>query len=310
MLSMEVGCHMRRFLYCTLCAFGVVVAPMSSRAVDLKTVDRTITRQPDYKTLPKYCLLVFGPEAKTRVWLVEDGKRLFVDRNANGDLSDDGEPVPAIDERELTTIDFATKRPSELNDWDYEAGEIKTADGERHTGLHIMRWKLGDQPVNHGVLVNVGGKVPQYSGWGPVFAAKPADAPIMHFGGDYDVTPLRNKELGLDKPPSRFSIGFFSPGLGKQSSTRISIEALPEDVVPQAEIVWPAKDPAIGTIRTTLPLDHRCCYWEFYNTDVKIPDGAGEGKALVTVTVPGELPFRFAKQTFELPVVAKGKPIE
>jgi hypothetical protein len=36
-------------------------------------------------------LLVFGTDARDRVWLVHDGDTLFVDRNGNGDLTDDGE---------------------------------------------------------------------------------------------------------------------------------------------------------------------------------------------------------------------------
>ena len=34
---------------------------------DLTKIDRTIAKEPAYKSKPKYCLLVFGPEAKTRV---------------------------------------------------------------------------------------------------------------------------------------------------------------------------------------------------------------------------------------------------
>jgi hypothetical protein len=39
----------------------------------LSGVDRTLTREPAYRSGSRYCLLVFGPEAKTRVWLVQDG---------------------------------------------------------------------------------------------------------------------------------------------------------------------------------------------------------------------------------------------
>src|SRR5262249_50065817 len=63
---------------------------------DLTKIDRTIAKEPAYKSRPKYCLLVFGPEAKTRVWLVLDGDRLYVDRNGNGDLTDDGVQSPAV----------------------------------------------------------------------------------------------------------------------------------------------------------------------------------------------------------------------
>jgi hypothetical protein len=36
--------------------------------LDPAKIDRTIAKQPRYHSKPKYCLLVFGPEAKTRVW--------------------------------------------------------------------------------------------------------------------------------------------------------------------------------------------------------------------------------------------------
>ena len=55
--------------------------------IDLTKVDRTIAKEPAYKTKPRYCLLVFGPEPKIRVWLVLDGDVLYVDRNGNGDLT-------------------------------------------------------------------------------------------------------------------------------------------------------------------------------------------------------------------------------
>src|SRR5262249_35209582 len=64
-----------------------VFAAAPLRAADLEAIDRTILKEPAYRSEPGYCLLVFGAEAKTRVWLVVDGPRLFVDRNANGDLT-------------------------------------------------------------------------------------------------------------------------------------------------------------------------------------------------------------------------------
>ena len=63
------------------------------KGVDLKKIDRTIVKEPVYRSkTPKYCLVVFGPEARVRMWLVTDGDRLYVDRNANGDLTDDAGP--------------------------------------------------------------------------------------------------------------------------------------------------------------------------------------------------------------------------
>src|SRR6476620_8755032 len=44
---------------------------------------------------PEYCLLVFGADASTRVWLVQDGDVLYVDRNHNGDLTKADERIAA-----------------------------------------------------------------------------------------------------------------------------------------------------------------------------------------------------------------------
>src|SRR2546423_1487819 len=97
-------------LPCLLCLavvllFGLLAAPLT--AVDLTKIDRTILKEPVYKSkAPRYCLLVFGPEAKTRVWLVLDGDTLYVDRNGNGDLTEEGERVAAKDDRRRSEGQF------------------------------------------------------------------------------------------------------------------------------------------------------------------------------------------------------------
>jgi hypothetical protein len=295
---------MRIWMLSALCSISLLTLPQVVCAVDLQTLDRTIAREPEYKSQPGYCLLAFGSAAETRVWLVEDGPYLFVDRNANSDLTDDGPPVPAIDERELATTDFTTKEPITLRDCDYEAGKISPGDGSSHTDLKVMRWQFGSKPVQHGVLLKVDGRVPVYSGWGHVFATSPKEAPIMHFGGNYEVVPLRQKKLQLGKKYDRFSIGMFSPGFGDSSSTRISIDAIEKEVVPQCEIDWPTTDADAEPLRTTFPLPERCCYWEFYTTSFAIPPGVEAGTAKVTITFPDKLPFHLTKQSFEMPVTA------
>src|SRR5437016_992999 len=70
---------------------GVVLLALwvlPARAVDLTKIERTIAKEPAYQGKAKYCLLVFGAEAKTCVWLVLDGDILYVDRNGNGDLTE------------------------------------------------------------------------------------------------------------------------------------------------------------------------------------------------------------------------------
>src|SRR5260370_39867195 len=78
-------------------AAGVLICVGAASAADLAKVDRTIKKEPAYQAKPKYCLLVFGPEAKHRVWLVLDGDTLYVDKNGNGDLTEAGKRIQAPD---------------------------------------------------------------------------------------------------------------------------------------------------------------------------------------------------------------------
>src|SRR3989442_11696125 len=73
-----------------------VVALLGSQAcaADLAKIERKIAKEPAYQTkTQRYCLLVFGLDAKTRVWLVQDGDTLYVDKSGKGDLTGDGKRV-------------------------------------------------------------------------------------------------------------------------------------------------------------------------------------------------------------------------
>jgi hypothetical protein len=102
-----------------------------AQAADLSKVDCTIAREPAYQARPAYCLLVFGPEAKTRVWLVLDGDTLYADRNANGDLTNKGERFDLIQD------EYDRKRGKRL----WEVGDVGAPDGKvTYTGLQV--WDL------------------------------------------------------------------------------------------------------------------------------------------------------------------------
>lgn len=80
-----------RFLTSGVALLPLLLVTPASLATDLAKIDRTIAKEPAYRTkTPKYGLLVFGPEGKDRVWLVHDGDVLYVDRNGNGDLTEPG----------------------------------------------------------------------------------------------------------------------------------------------------------------------------------------------------------------------------
>jgi len=101
-------------------------------AADLTRIDRTIVKEPAYTSSPKYCLLVFGADVKTRVWLVHDGDTLYVDRNGNGDLTETGEKVTAKKNKYVAADEGV---------YDFEAGDI--GDGRLvHKALRCYVGKL------------------------------------------------------------------------------------------------------------------------------------------------------------------------
>src|SRR5262249_47121195 len=107
-----------------LAAAMLLLAPLA-QAADLARIERKIAKEPAYQTKsPKYCLLVFGLDAKTRVWLVQDGDTLYVDRNGNGDLTEEGKR-------------FKVKQSADSYR-SFEVGDI-TIDGLTHTGLSVTQ---------------------------------------------------------------------------------------------------------------------------------------------------------------------------
>src|SRR5262245_38622396 len=105
---------------------------LPASAVDLSKIDRRIAKEPAYQTkTPKCCLLVFGPDAKHRVWLVMDGDTLYVDKNGNGDLTDEGErfQAPAFQE---------SSHPAHARERSITVGDVTIA-GLAHTDLTVSQ---------------------------------------------------------------------------------------------------------------------------------------------------------------------------
>jgi hypothetical protein len=73
--------------------WALVTATAPAAAADLGKIDWTIRKEPVYQARPGYGLLVFGTKAWTRVWVVQDGQALSVDRNGDGNLAGKDERV-------------------------------------------------------------------------------------------------------------------------------------------------------------------------------------------------------------------------
>jgi len=148
--------------------------------------------------------------------------------------------------------------------------------------------------------------MPMYAGWfGTFWSTNRDDAPVIHFGGPFTPTLLRRKVFTIGESGLRLSLGFFSPGSGSGAVSRLSIEGLPHNVIPELKIEWPTADTG-KPIETIHELNQRCCYWEFYTTDFEVPKGVVTGKAKVSVNLlPGAMPAALTTRDLEVPVLAR-----
>jgi hypothetical protein len=189
---------------------------------DLTKIDRTIAKEPAYATKPKYCLLVFGPEAKTRVWLVMDGAFLYVDRNGNGDLTEPDEKVVWQDKR------CEAGKLTCLKD---KAGRTDLLLQKYGAWIRMSLWHGDKEPY----MIGDPHRDPLE------FADRVVDAPIAHIGGPLSFELIYH-HLVVKKRPTmielRVRVG--TPGLGKGAFAARLLRLAQPVVYPEVELECPA----------------------------------------------------------------------
>jgi hypothetical protein len=222
------------------CALLVVGAPAT--AADLSKIDRRLVKEPSYKGKPGYCLLVFGAEAKVRVWLVKDGDALYLDRNGNGDLTEAGERLAG--------------KGGE------PAGAITAAAGKKYQIRQCYLTKLGaakDQQDYCFLALDVGGGLRQYSF--AAFANTPRNAPVVHFDGPLTIEAAdKNVTLVRGEKPTDLSVYMVTRGRGARlgSTVLVDYDGIPKDVQPVVEIEFEKKEPNGKPVTVRYTLKQRC----------------------------------------------------
>jgi RNA polymerase sigma factor (sigma-70 family) len=290
---------------------------------DIGKIDRRIAKEPRYESeAPWYCLLLLG-EAKTKVWMVLDGNKLYVDRNANGDLTDDGDPLtlpdpdpglPNPSRPGRDAADGAPAAPGALpsgSSCGFRVPDIAAKDGRsRYTDLRVVWGK--DRCVGDGPFFNLWARlrVGEMEQWAFVDAraTTPGKAPLVHFDG-----PLQ-MELRIEGKPLILAQQHLTRGkevlLGGNICTRypgvewvgLSDEkGIPADIHPIVDIELPAKGPDTNPIRLKVPLKRTWGLSVFYSP-VRVPGEVGIGKASMTISFPDWKGAKVAATTLEVPV--------
>jgi len=221
-----------------------------ARAVELSKIERAIAKEPAYQSKePKYCLLVFGLEAKMRVWLVLDGKVLYVDRNGDGDLTGAAKRVELNAKRNVFEVGSLS-----LADGKYSVALVRVKDKGR-VEIYMNR-KVGfahrradwakDTLMEMAGLTDISFRswmnrdnIEEYDFQ---FADRPQDAPIIHMDGPLTLRPMDTKQAFVrGDMPYRFAVMVGTPGLGKGTFTQLLF--VPGDPDGVAEIAFPNRDP-------------------------------------------------------------------
>src|SRR5262249_48598669 len=191
-------------------------------------------------------LLVFGPEAKTRVWLVLDGETLYVDKNGNGDLTEAGERIEA---RKVESA--APGAPPSYTHF-FEVAELADSDRKTRFGtLRMLCWGPAKEAVHENkCMIDVGEQRAAYFG----FAGR-SDAPILFFSVWLPFRLLKPPHLVLGQEPRPLNgpnpvnwlqVQVGTPGFGK-GPTFVSFNGKHDDnrkknLEAQADIEFPCKD--------------------------------------------------------------------
>jgi hypothetical protein len=176
-----------------LLAVGTAV---SAYGADLTKIDRTIYKETVYQGKPKYCLLVFGPEPKTRVWLVLDGDVLYVDRNGNGDLTEDGERM------EPEKADWQNPGQPRIFKYSFKVGDIAAAEQKTKFGpLWVLFQGTAKAVHENGCTIGVG----EQRAKGVRFGGR-TEAPILHFAGPLSFGLFEPAHLVRGQEPRHFEL--------------------------------------------------------------------------------------------------------
>src|SRR5262245_8099925 len=253
-------------------------------AADLSRVDRTIAREPKYAGKPKYCLLVFGAQAKHRVWLVQDGSTLYVDRNGNGDLTEADEKV---------TAKKALRGDTE-GAFNFEVGELRLG-GKTHKGLEVMVSPLKSLANNPNLMalphvaravrqnpsettgalaidvecesLKGGGIGRRVSYMVSLFdtagvlqlGSKPTDAPIIRLDGPLQITFFGSKPTWTGGPSQDTVLCVGTPGSGPGTFAMLKYEGtIPDQYLPRIAATFQPKDPAQKPVKELYELKERC----------------------------------------------------
>lgn len=199
-------------------------------AADLTKADRSPKDEPKYARPPKYCLLLFGPEARAHVWLVRDGDVMHVNDSPDG-------------------VGPRKWRQVRAQGQTFALGDVRAADGK--TSYKNLRLVTTASRTRLSVSMGRGRMIAGLDRHGKLqFADSAAAAPVVHFDGPLTLDLFHEQEPLVTGEVLSVVVG--TPGVGPGTFVHLPCDAFPQDAWPRAAIEYPRKGggaPVLASVR-------------------------------------------------------------
>lgn len=287
-------------------AFALLAAPgiaADSPAVDLATLSRSIAKEQVYKGVPHYSLVVIGPQAEHRSWMVMDGDDLlYFDRNGNGDLTEAEDRIEC-DRVATNRIHLSSKGKFtgmnvfpigtvagvnlKFEFWVRNKAFVPTS--EQSEILRAYDKLRADHHWENSTLLRADDH--DYQVQNPVvMTATAAEAQITHLSGPLQFALKRGDRQKLEPWPKQsiFDVHIGTRTLPPKHYTQEMLAPLtewepPRNLHPVALFKFPPKVPGGQPVELAVDLNRRCCGDTLY-AQMTVPRDAGEGHATVILT--------------------------
>lgn len=230
----------------------------ATEIVDLNKIDRSIAKEPTYSgKKPLYGLAVFGPQAKTRVWMVLDKSKadvdvydvLYADLNCDGDLTESDERFTAKNATSTLSLFSLPDFTDPVSGAKHTDFNFRVSRGSSQTFMLSIKWR---------------GKLKYGGGYAEVpddgymrFAGTSKEAPIVWFNGDGPFRFQRwySGELRIGGADD-FKVFLGQQGIGRNSFASFQCHALPAGEPVLATLIY--RDASGKEIHLDYKLKERC----------------------------------------------------
>jgi hypothetical protein len=283
---------------------GFAATFTKAKAVDYEKIGRTIVKEPKYTTsAQRYALLLFGPQAELKVWLVFDGDTVYLDRDMDGDLTD------------------ANERFDDPVKYEWLGNDVTIADSDGKTTYivqSISDYKMDQPPHSYAcVQVKIDGPVQYREYCSAGLWNDPKKTALAHFHGPLSAGPYMERWKITDDvrfvtggEPFTFTARIGTSDASHQCSVVVCSDAGDEKQsaafpgrFPTMDVEFPPKDPRGTPIKRRFVFDEYCC-GSLFKTKVTVPPEVGVGKAKVRFAFDAWREGNVEPTTVELPVIA------